>query len=155
MIKSPICGGGQSNRKSTSPVWRLRKSGERRSQYTDPDDTPRTTNMQGQDRGKQETEAQVSVDCVEERHTEVVDLTGEPEIEVVSCTVTPATRRSPSSSKRRKRSEDVHPTVDYLLEESRRKEEESRKKKAAPTCGICVNDMGANTDRPMAAGPCG
>lgn len=81
---------------------------------------------------------------------EVVDLTEEPDFEVISSTVV---RRSPRKivvvkSKRPK------PDTTAATETLRRLQAEPDEPKN-PVCGICFEGMGKNTNKQMAAGNCG
>lgn len=77
---------------------------------------------------------------------DVVDLTSEPEIEILSSTV----HATPPRVKKRMKT--THVQVHPVLEELQQGQSSPEN---APTCGICIERMGANTNKPMMAGNCG
>ena len=103
------------------------------------------------------------VDTTNRAGNNVIDLTEEPELEVLSSTVRPTPRKF--VAKKRRRDEVVggngDPSGRPVLESHRLDQcntpasppKEPEKKN--PVCGICLEAMGTNTERPMMAGNCG
>eukprot|EP00890_Picochlorum_soloecismus_P003172 jgi/Picsp_1/3856/NSC_01368-R1_---NA--- len=93
----------------------------------------------------------------------VIDLTEEPELEVLSSTVRPTPRKV--SAKKRRRDESAGGNRDSsgrpILESHRLDQVDTpisppqEPEKKNPVCGICLEAMGTNTERPMMAGNCG
>ena len=95
---------------------------------------------------------------------EAIDLTtasqAEDEIQVLSSNV----RRSVPVVRKRRRDNTVEATTSALVLRMLQQQQQAAEQLAAqppeppptnPTCGICFEAMGKNTDRPMAAGNCG
>lgn len=103
------------------------------------------------------------VDTMNRAGSNVIDLTEEPELEVLSSTVRPTPRKF--VSKKRRRDELVAGNGDSsgrLVLESHRLDQcdtpvlpPKEPEKKNPVCGICLEAMGTNTERPMMAGNCG
>jgi len=84
----------------------------------------------------------------------VVDLTEEPDFEVVSSTVVPRPLRARKSIKKKAR---YDPILQHMMSTSAPVAQEAPQepKRSAPVCGICMEPMGPQTERAMAAGNCG
>lgn len=103
------------------------------------------------------------VDTASQVQRDVIDLTGEPELEVLSSTVKPTPRKF--VAKKRKMDElvggDRNASGRPILESHRLDQDAAaisppkEPEKKNPVCGICLEPMGTNTERPMMAGNCG
>jgi hypothetical protein len=88
--------------------------------------------------------------------SEVIDLTGSPEIEIISSNLPPVPRpakrlrTSPHTKNIRTSATVLPPSVPQPAAPPA-----SPPSPRGPKCGICLETMGGNTDRPMMAGPCG
>lgn len=81
---------------------------------------------------------------------EVVDLTEEPDFEVISSTVVRRTPRKIVVVKPKRPKPDTTAATETL----KRLQAEPHETKS-PVCGICFEAMGKNTNKPMGAGNCG
>jgi len=84
----------------------------------------------------------------------VVDLTEEPDFEVVSSTVVPRPLRARKSIKKKVK---YDPILQHMMSAPPPVAQEASRepKRSAPVCGICLEPMGPQTERTMAAGNCG
>jgi len=87
--------------------------------------------------------------------SEVIDLTGSPEIEIISSNLPPVPRprkrpRYSPQNKVIKTTAATAPAIDHLPPPPA-----APPSPRGPKCGICLEAMGGNTDRPMMAGSCG
>ena len=84
------------------------------------------------------------------RNTDVIDLTGSPEIEIISSNLPPVAPR-PAKRPRHSPNKAIRTTAPPPPPPP----PEAPASPKGPHCGICLEPMGGNTDRPMMAGTCG